>query len=103
MRLLSTAGLLAAAALVLAAAGAGAGSGPYHGSIRIDYRYTSSGGPLTPGGTPNIEQTAHLTLTVKHNRITHLHGVVGFDYRQYYQLCPTFLVETTGGGTVDAK
>ena len=73
----------------------------YHGSIRIDFRYTS-GGNLSPGSAPDIEQTAHLTLTVKGNRITHLHGVIGFDYKQYYELCPSFLVETTGGGTVDA-
>jgi len=94
--------LVAVAALVAPAGGAAAGSGPYHGSIRIDYRYTS-GGNITPGSAPDVEQTAHITLTVKGNRITHLHGVVGFDYKQYYELCPNFVVETTGGGTVDAK
>jgi hypothetical protein len=98
--------LLAAAVVVTALTAAQADATPralsYHGSIRIDYRYTS-GGALTPGSAPDVEQTAHLTLTVKGNRITHLHGVVGFDYKQYYELCPSFLVETTGGGTVDAK
>jgi hypothetical protein len=98
--------LLAAAVVVAALAAVQADAAPatlsYHGSIRIDYRYTS-GGALTPGSAPDIEQTAHLTLTVNGNRITHLHGVVGFDYKQYYQLCPNVLVEATGGGTVDAK
>jgi len=79
--------LVAVAALVAPAGGAAAGSGPYHGSIRIDYRYTS-GGNITPGSAPDVEQTAHITLTVKGNRITHLHGVVGFDYKQYYELLP---------------
>jgi hypothetical protein len=94
--------LVGVAVLIAPGSGVAAGAGPYHGTIRIDYRYTS-GGNITPGSTPDVEQTAHLRLTVIHNRITHLHGVVGFDYKQYYELCPTFLVETTGGGTVDGR
>ena len=94
--------LLAAAALLVPAAGSGAGAGPYHGSIRIDFRYTS-GGNLTPGSAADVEQTAHITLTVTHNQISHLHGVVGLDYKWLYDICPTFVVRTTGGGTVDGK
>src|SRR5438105_8705871 len=97
MNLEKIAAFVAVTALVAPAAGAGAGSGPYQGTIRIDYRYTS-GGNITPGSAPDVEQTAHITLTVKGNRITHLHGVVDFDYKQYYELCPAFVVETIGGG-----
>jgi hypothetical protein len=92
--------LLAAVALTAPGSGVAAGSGPYHGTIRIDFRYTS-GGNITPGSAADVEQTAHITLTVKHNQITHLHGVVGLDYKWKYDICPNFTVETTGGGTVD--
>src|SRR5438105_12240084 len=100
MNLEKIAAFVAVTALVAPAAGAAAGSGPYHGTIRIDYRYTS-GGNITPGSAADVEQTAHITLTVTHNQITHLHGVVGLDYKWKYDICPNFVVETTGGGTVD--
>ena len=91
---------LAIGALLAPSTGVAAGSGPYHGTIRIDYRYTS-GGNITPGSAADVEQTAHITLTVKHNQITHLHGVVGLDYKWINTGCPNFTAETTGGGTVD--
>jgi len=92
--------LLATVALTAPGSGLATGSGLYHGTIRIDFRYTS-GGDITPGSAADVEQTAHITLTVKHNQITHLHGVVGLDYKWKYDICPNFVVETTGGGTVD--
>ena len=93
--------LIMAAAVALAAAPIAAAAG-YHGTVAIDYRYTS-GGPVTPGSPADIEQTAHLTLTVRNNRIVHMHGVVGLDYKWIDTGCPSFTIETTGGGTVDAK
>lgn len=83
------------------AAGTAAASG-YRGQIHVDYRYTS-GGALTPGSAADVEQTAHLTLSVANGRIRHLHGVVGFDWKELFSGCPNFTVETIGGGTVDAK
>lgn len=94
--------LSTAAALALAAAGTAAASG-YHGLVHVDYRYTSGAGALTPGGAADVEQTAHLDLTVVNGRIVRLHGVVGFDWKERFSGCPDFTVETTGGGTVAAK
>lgn len=90
------------AAIVFVATAAVAAAGGYHGTLTIDYRYTS-GGDITPGGPADVEQTAHLTLTVRNDRIVHMHGVVGLDYKARYDLCPDFVVHTSGGGTVDAK
>lgn len=95
--LVATAAVIAAAVAVGTAAAAG-----YHGQIHIDYRYTS-GGTISPGAPPNVEQTAHLTLTVSNGRIVHMHGVVGLDYKWRNTGCPNFTVESVGGGTVDAK
>jgi hypothetical protein len=99
MRFQVVAALVAGAGLALPAAAA-ANPPLYHGQLKIDFRYTS-GGALQPGGAADIEQTAHLVLTVKKSRVVHMHGVVGFDYKWEYNLCPTFVVETDGGGTVD--
>jgi hypothetical protein len=102
MNVSKLASLVAVAALLLTANAGAAGTGPYHGTIRIDYRYTS-GGNITPGSAADVEQTAHIALTVTHNQITHLHGVVGLDYKWRNTGCPNFTVETTGGGTVDGR
>lgn len=99
MRLALVTSLVAIAASV--AAGTAAASG-YHGQVHIDYRYTS-GGDITPGSPADIEQTAHLVLTVANGRIRRLHGVVGLDYKWINTGCPNFTVETIGGGTVDAQ
>jgi hypothetical protein len=96
---LAIAFLVAALAAFAAAGTAAAG---YRGQIHIDYRYTS-GGNITPGSPADVEQTAHLMLTVSNGRIVHLHGVVGLDYKWINTGCPNFTVETIGGGTVDAK
>jgi hypothetical protein len=93
--------IVTALTAVAAAAAAGTAAAGYHGQIHIDYRYTSGGGGLRPGGPADIEQTAHLVLTVANGRIRHLHGVVGFDYKWINTGCPNFTVETIGGGTVD--
>jgi len=89
-------------AALAASAAAGAAAAAYRGQIHIDYRYTS-GGNITPGSPADVEQTAHLLLTVSNGRIVHLHGVVGLDYKWINTGCPNFTVETIGGGTVDAK
>ena len=97
---LALAGALNAVAASLAA-GAAAAAG-YHGQVQIDYRYTS-GSALMPGSPADIQQTAHLVLTVANGRIRHLHGVVDFDYKWINTGCPDFTVETNGGGTVNVQ
>lgn len=95
---------LAVTVLVMAtgaAAGTATASG-YRGLIHVDYRYTS-GGAIPPGAPADVEQTAHLLLTVSNGRIVHLHGVIGLDYKWRNTGCPDFTVETIGGGTVDFK
>jgi hypothetical protein len=89
-------------AAIAASVGAGAAAAEYHGQVHIDYRYTS-GGNTTPGSPADVEQTAHLTLTVSRGRIVRMHGVVGLDYKWINTGCPNFTVETIGGGSVDAK
>jgi hypothetical protein len=89
------------AAAALAAITSAAASG-YHGRLLVDYRYTS-GGAISPGSPADIEQTAHLVFTVKNSRIVHMHGVVGFDWKEVFSGCPNFTAETIGGGTVDAS
>jgi hypothetical protein len=87
-----------AAAFATAAGTAAAG---YHGVLHVDYRYTS-GGALAPSSAADIEQTAHLVFTVKNGHVVHMHGVVGFDWKEIFSGCPNFTAETIGGGTVDA-
>jgi len=99
MRRTLTIACVAAAFAVATGTAAAAG---YHGQIHIDYRFTSGGG-VAPGSPTDVEQTAHLTMTVSNGRIVHLHGVVGLDYKWINTGCPNFTVETIGGGTVDAK
>lgn len=95
--------LVAAIAVFAACAAAGtAAAAGYRGQIHIDYRYTS-GGAIPPGAPADVEQTAHVTLSVSNGRIVHLHGVVGLDYKWRNTGCPNFTVETIGGGTVDAQ
>jgi hypothetical protein len=93
---------LSAVTVVIAAlVAAGSAAAAYHGVLHVDYRYTS-GGALSPGSPADIEQTAHLDFTVKNGHIVHMHGVVGFDWKEIFSGCPNFTAETIGGGTVDA-
>jgi hypothetical protein len=101
MRLVTAILTVVTAITAFAASGSAAATG-YRGQIHIDYRYTS-GGDITPGSPADVEQTAHLTLTVSNGRIVHMHGVVGLDYKWRNTGCPSFTVESIGGGTVDAK
>jgi hypothetical protein len=93
---------LAAASLAACVTASTAAASGYRGQIHIDYRYTS-GDNITPGSPADVEQTAHLALTVSNGRIVRLHGIVGLDYKWINSGCPNFTVETIGGGTVDAK
>jgi hypothetical protein len=60
-------------------------------------------GAISPGSPADIEQTAHLVFTVKNSRIVHMHGVVGFDWKEVFSGCANFTAETIGGGTVAAS